>query len=81
MKTEGLFKLSGGNQGVIENLKCQFNTNADADLESCNDMISVGLLLIIWLKELPQPLLNNQTVIDLVSLMHSELILQISIDL
>uniref|UniRef100_A0A146M1R0 Protein FAM13A n=1 Tax=Lygus hesperus TaxID=30085 RepID=A0A146M1R0_LYGHE len=70
LKTEGLFKLNGGNQVLIENLKSQFNANGDADLESCADMVSVALLLMVWLKELPQPLLSNQTVADLVSLMH-----------
>ncbi|BET00651.1 Family with sequence similarity 13, member A [Nesidiocoris tenuis] len=70
LKTEGLFKLNAGNPGVIENLKCQLNSNVDADLESCSDMFSIGLLLIIWLKELPQPLLSDQIVSDLVSLMH-----------
>lgn len=71
MKVEGLFRLSGGNTTLIDSLKNQFNTEGDAELEVCNDIASVALLLVVWLKELPQPLLSQEITTELVSLMHS----------
>ncbi|XP_073970829.1 protein FAM13B isoform X3 [Rhodnius prolixus] len=70
MKVEGLFRLSGGNTTLIDSLKNQFNTEGDAELEVCNDIASVALLLVVWLKELPQPLLSQEITTELVSLMH-----------
>ncbi|KAK9503284.1 hypothetical protein O3M35_011886 [Rhynocoris fuscipes] len=71
MKVEGLFRLTGGNTALIDSLKNQFNSEGDADLELyTNDINSVALLLVVWLKELPQPLLTQETTTELVSLMH-----------
>ncbi|XP_014248893.1 protein FAM13A isoform X2 [Cimex lectularius] len=70
MKVEGLFRLTSGNQTMVENLKMQFNTDQDFDLEGCNDVASIALLLISWLKDLPNPLFSQDTIGDLISLMN-----------
>ncbi|XP_054264651.1 protein FAM13A-like [Macrosteles quadrilineatus] len=67
---EGLFRLSGGNPALVEQLKASFNRVGDVDLETCADVASVASLLKLWLRDLPEPLVSPATTAELVTLVH-----------
>lgn len=68
---KGLFRLSGGNPSLVEQLKASFNRTGDADLEACSDVTSVATLLKLWLRDLPEPLVSPAVTAELVSLHQS----------
>jgi hypothetical protein len=68
---EGLFRLSGGNPALVEQLKAAFNRAGDVDLETCADVASVASLLKLWLRDLPEPLVSPAVTAELVTLVHS----------
>ncbi|XP_046663842.1 protein FAM13A isoform X2 [Homalodisca vitripennis] len=70
LQTEGLFRLSGGNPALVEQLKSSFNRTGDADLEACSDVASVASLLKLWLRDLPEPLITPAVTAELVTLLH-----------
>ncbi|XP_039293377.1 protein FAM13A [Nilaparvata lugens] len=70
LQLEGLFRLSGGNPTLVEQLKASFDRTGDADLEGCGDVTSVAALLKLWLRDLPEPVVPAVTAAELVSLLH-----------
>lgn len=71
LHVEGLFRLSGGNPSLVEQLKASFNRTGDADLEACSDVASVASLLKLWLRDLPEPVITPAVTAELVTLHHS----------
>ncbi|RZF37490.1 hypothetical protein LSTR_LSTR013727 [Laodelphax striatellus] len=69
LQMEGLFRLSGGNPKLVEQLKASFDRTGDADLEGCGDVASVAALLKLWLRDLPAPVVPALTAQELVSLL------------
>ncbi|CAH0393550.1 unnamed protein product [Bemisia tabaci] len=63
---EGLFRLSGGNPKLVEQLKIWIDRTGDVCLEACGDITSVACLLKVWLRDLPEPLVPPETTADLV---------------
>lgn len=53
---EGIFRVSGSAR-VVDKLKTSFNMNGDADLEGEGDIMAVGGLLKLFLRELPDSLI------------------------
>lgn len=53
---EGIFRVSGSAR-VVEKLKASFNTSGDADLNAEPDIMAVGGLLKLFLRELPDSLI------------------------
>lgn len=67
LNVEGLWR--GGCSSSIDELKCRLNKDAGTEIESSCDVTAVALLLLVWLGELPQPLLPQQATSDLIALM------------
>ncbi|OTF77960.1 hypothetical protein BLA29_009520, partial [Euroglyphus maynei] len=60
MVQEGLFRISG-NAKLVDKLKHSFDNNGDAPLETDGDLAAAAALLKQFLRELPQPLIPNET--------------------
>ncbi|XP_063219008.1 protein FAM13A isoform X2 [Bacillus rossius redtenbacheri] len=56
----GLFRLTCGNQKLVEHLRTSFDRTGDADLESVADVASVASLLKLWIRELPEPIIMSE---------------------
>lgn len=69
---EGLFRLSGGNPKLVEQLKIWIDRTGDVCLEACGDITSVACLLKVWLRDLPEPLVPPETTADLVRQYYSK---------
>lgn len=70
LTVEGLWR-GGCNSSALDELKCRLNKDACAEIESSFDVSAVALLLLVWLGDLPQPLLPQQATSDLISIMKS----------
>lgn len=67
LNVEGLWR--GGCNSSVDELKCRLNKDATAEIESSCDVTAVALLLLVWLGELPQPLLPQKATSDLITIM------------
>lgn len=68
LNVEGLWR-GGCNSTTLDELKNRLIKDACADIEPSSDVNAVALLLLVWLGELPQPLIPQQTTSDLISIM------------
>lgn len=64
---EGLFQFSAANPKLAERLRNSL------DLDGANDVFTTALLLKIWLKELPEPIVWGHVASELLSTHGSEL--------
>ncbi|XP_034238043.1 protein FAM13B [Thrips palmi] len=61
LQSEGLFQSSSANHRLADGLR------ASLDLEGSGDVFSTALLLLMWLKELPEPIVWGHVAAELLS--------------
>lgn len=66
LQCEGLFQSSSANPRLADRLRVSL------DLESSNDVSTTALLLIMWLKELPEPIVWGHVAAELLSVHDSK---------
>ncbi|CAH1390316.1 unnamed protein product [Nezara viridula] len=71
LKVEGLWR-GVCSSGLVEDLKNQLNRDCESEIDPNTDVSAVALLLLVWLGDLPQPLLSYQATSDLTALIKKD---------